>query len=247
MLTRNIRSELQKGKHGSFYPAHILLPVLAVLVFFLYYSCRRIGQETGAALFYETLSAAFPTGIAWMSALSVDFEEQNHFYCFLATENRCRSWYAKLGSLYLCGCVTIGIAVFLAQVILLKDSSFCNGMLFAMLFAATNLVYYPMHLFLNLRFGKTVSIFTALAGGVSGLLFLTGLGDGCWYWLPYAMNVRLSGYFSSLLYGDYDLPTRMLFASEIKTAAPFLLIWAVALFVIPAFWFRHWEGRTVLE
>lgn len=247
MLVRYMKSELQKTRNSLFYLWHFLLPILMVLVFGLYYTIREPFQKDAATLYYEVLSAAFPVGIALMTAMSVEWEEENHFQRFLGGPSRKICWFSKLGILYLSSCVTILIAVFLAQIFLVKDNSLGKGMMYVVLFAITNLMYYPIHLFLNLCVGRTVSVITALAGSVIGMLFLTGLGDGRWYLIPYAMNTRLCGYVSALLYGNVNPQTQILFISECRVGLLFLLLWVAAVWIMPAFWFRYWEGRNLPE
>src|SRR5574344_2124083 len=96
MLIKGIKGELQKGKHSTFLVWHILLPIVAILLVWFYYVNRQVSAHGKGELYYTLLTIAFPVGIAWMTAMSVSWEENNHFQCLLGGSSRITSWFSKL-------------------------------------------------------------------------------------------------------------------------------------------------------
>ena len=62
--------------------------------------------------------------------------------------------------------------------------------LLAALLCLGSIPVYLEHLFLNLQFGKAVSIGVGAAQFLLASLFLTGLGDGKWYFFPCTWSAR---------------------------------------------------------
>ena len=247
MLGKGIYSEFQKSKHSLFGLWHIILPIAAVVAVWLYYLGRKVSVEDEAATFYVMLSTAMPVGIAWMTALSVGWEEDNQFYFILSAPNRSKAIYDKLITLCLFNCVTIMIAVVFEHIFVIKDTRLVVLFLFGGIVTSVNLILYPLHLLLTFRFGKTVSLLTAFTGAIVGSLMQTGLGDQCWQWIPYSICGRVSQMVATLFYGNVAMNQRIIYASEIKKAVMGVLICFVIIQAGLLLWSRRWEGRSVTE
>lgn len=247
MLIRGIRSEAWKGRHSLFFPVQLLLPLLAIGALKLYY---EIGHAFTASFRLSVavtlLAAAFPVGIAWMTAVSVGREEESRFQRLLTAPSRAGVLAGKLLVLYGMGVLAAGTAVS-GLYLPVPELSAAGGVLLFTAFAAVGAILYPLHMFLNLRFGKTCSLLAAFAGGVLGLLLLTGIGDACWQWLPYSALARLVRYVGALYCGELSEQERLIYGMEIRKAAPALLLWLSVCIPAVFIWFRRWEGRSVME
>lgn len=247
MLMRGVLSELYKGRRCLFFPLHFLLPLLAITVLKLYYG---IGHEYSASfrlsLSVTLFAAAFPVGAAWMTAVSVGWEEENQFQRLLAARSRAAVLLSKALTLYGMGMLTALTAAAGCGLLVPELPTAGRAALFAA-FAAVGAVLYPLQLFLNLRFGKTCSLLAAFAGSVLGLLFLTGIGDVCWQWLPYSALARLVRYAGALYCGELSERERLLYGMEIRKAVPTLLLWLCVCIPAVFVWFGRWEGRSVTE
>lgn len=244
---RIIHAEIVKTKHSFLVLIHLILPVLAVLIVTLYYKNTSYDMEFMASMYYTMNAAAFPVGISLMCAKSIGREEDNQFQWLLMNPNRIYAYAAKFIMLYLLGTVTTIICVLLFQYIGLHDVSFWYSAKLILAFLMTNFILYQIHIFLNLRFGKAVSILTGFCGSIVGLVMLTGIGNAAWQWIPYSIAGRLIGYFTLLEYGQNSMEQTFLYMSEITKAFLPLLIISIAVTVFMCLWFHRWEGRSISE
>ena len=57
----------------------------------------------------------------------------------------------------------------------------------------SNMFLYILHLFLSLRFSKEISIGVGIVESLASALFLTGMGDGRWPFVPSSWSIRFVG------------------------------------------------------
>lgn len=247
MLIRYIKSEMEKGKHTLHLLFHILAPLVAILIVWLYYIGRDVNFSDKLSLFYRLFSFLMIIGISIVVAINVGFEEEAHFQRILTIESRVLAWYSKLIYLYLLGFLTTIVGVVGVQIIIAKDYSITHMLLLISAFLLPSLIIYPIHLLINIRFSKAISIIFAFVMAVIGLLLLTLIGDKTWQWIPYDYSGRLSSYLISIFYLGLDKASKAYFFDQIKVIIVPLTIFITLVQIIPIIFIKRFEGRSFSE
>lgn len=97
------------------------------------------------------------------------------------------------------------------------------------------------HLFLNLRFSKMVSMGVGMAESLISALFLTGLGDGIWQYVPASYSAR--GSLEILRIYFTEMGGKEISGEYMRQFCVNLLI-TVFLCAIIFLWFQFYEGRA---
>ncbi|MFZ2264173.1 MAG: hypothetical protein WAV63_10880, partial [Trichococcus flocculiformis] len=107
----------------------------------------------------------------------------------------------------------------------------------------SNIFLYILHLFLSFRFSKSVSIGVGIAESLVAALFLTGMGDGRWPFLPSSWSIRFIG---SLLM-KYQNTGSILLDQDLKLGIIISIVLTFLSFTIMLVWFKNWEGSRTEE
>ena len=97
---------------------------------------------------------------------------------------------------------------------------------------------YLFHLFLNLKFSKSISLCVGTAELAVSALFLTGLGEGRWQFFPCAWGGRWSGYLIQYWIGNGTVSAEYAAGNLAVGAAVTVLLWC-GVFL----WISFYEGR----
>lgn len=246
-LAGNIRAEFLKMRHTFLYPLHLIVPVLGSGIFLLYYSYAAGHSEAAQAAGYvEVIGGVFPLMASIVCAGNVGLEESGHFQTLLGgSVHKGRALLAKWLALFSLG----ALAVLMAVLLFAAGYSFLPGkvglsfgvyVFLAVLLCLGSIPVYLEHLFLNLRFGKAVSMGVGVAQFLLASLFLTGLGDGRWFFFPCTWSAR--GSMTVLTYFTRSEYARVM-AAELKNAGLLCLLILAVLCVIIGVWFYFYEGR----
>lgn len=199
-----------------------------------------------ASGFFEAVGIAFPMVISILCAKSVALEEGGHFQTFLGmTTRRAYAFLAKWMALLVLACFAVFGAVGIFAVgewFFLKNTEISPVVyaISALLLWAGGIPLYAEHLFVNLRFSRAVSMGVAVTESLVSALFLTGLGDGIWQFVPAAFSARGSMvYFTETLFPGAALYTRAKMWQMTVTGG----LIGTAVCVIIMVWFHFYEGR----
>lgn len=241
---RLCRAEGIKLRHTILFWLHLILPAGGCLLFLSYYSFAPQDEIQQISAFLQAIGIAYPLAAGVACARSVELEEGNHFQTFLGTASRkTNALLAKWAVLQGMGLLAVLAAVFLfaggyhwalgksgltAQHYLLS----CLGLWLG------SIPLYAEHLFLNLRFSKSVSMGVGVAQFLLAALFLTGLGDGLWQFFPCTWSAR----------GTMEILSRSLQGGagngdDGQVAAGVCALLLGLLCVIMLTWFQFYEGR----
>lgn len=241
-----MRAELLKMRHTFHYGLHIGAPVLGSLIFVLYYSVSGWNEVAQISGFVEVIGIALPFVVSLVCAGNVGLEEGNHFQTFLGSS--VRKWNAFLAK-WLVLLVLCFITV-LAAVLLFGAGfhwwlgkaglSFADYAILAVTLWVGSAPLYLEHLFLNLRFTKSVSLSVGVAQFLLASLFLTGLGDGRWQFFPCAWSSR--GVLLVLSYLTRKDMAEVL-AAEVRSSLFLCLLLLAVIYAIIRAWFHFYEGR----
>ncbi|WP_195268664.1 lantibiotic immunity ABC transporter MutG family permease subunit [Eubacterium sp. 1001713B170207_170306_E7] len=251
---RSFGTEALKIKHTPLLWLHLILPLVGVALFLFYSALSAWDTVVLLTLYFEALALAFPMLIGIVCGMAASQEEQaGGFQNMLGVlPSRLMPFLSKAGFLAVLGLGSLAAAIGLygAGFALLPGQQAVPALLYLKLAGVlfgTSLFLYLLHLWIGLRFGKGASISVGVAGSLVSALMLTGLGDGIWYFIPWAWGVRLSD-MAVLNAMTSPSPQGLMFIQN-ETAAGWLAA-GVATLLLLAFcliWFKRWEGRSASE
>lgn len=244
---RQLKAEFYKMRHTFLFPIHILVPVTASILFLLW---TRISAQLQFSVFVQAVGVVFPVLASVICAGNVELELSGHFQGFLMIPKKKEStllakWIsleflallAVMGAMVLYGA---GNGVFLKN----TEISFSVFMKAGLLLWMGSLPLYLEHLFLNLRFSKAVSLAVSIGQLLIAALFLTGLGDGKWQYVPCSWSSRGTSLFLAEKFN------RRAAIGASNTGFQDILtcvLLGIVLYVIIFVWFYFYEGRQENE
>ncbi|WP_374211478.1 lantibiotic immunity ABC transporter MutG family permease subunit [Lactobacillus sp. ESL0791] len=239
-----LRAEFLKLKHTIFFPLHFFLPLMGSLLFAGYFSITNYSFSLFLANYLLVLALIYPLILSWACSSIFD-QEIAAGGCFnlLRLTKRWQILLVKLlyllaGSLISCF-LAVFIFAFLVKMIRTKTIVSVSYLLAAcLLIWVCNLFSYFLHSFLELKFGRNVSLVFATFEFLLAALLLTGLGNLIWPLFPCSWGPRL-----------LQIYTAAFFKQKSTSLGTMLLLFiiiicftlAIAIFVFN--WFSHWEGR----
>lgn len=245
---RFIKAEYRKMK-GTYLPLIFAgVPLLGCGLFLLYYSFSPWNTESEIMAYAEAMGAALPLLISLLSAISVELEERNHFQTFLGTARKKKSallgkYFALLFFTFISFLLAVGLFGAGFTFLLGKEGmtpGLCVKLIFALWLPSAAL--YGIHLFLNLVFQKSVSVAVGTGESLVSALFLTGLGEGLWPFVPASWSARWATYVTGMELNDtYRAAVRE--TLNLRKNAGVCLLITFLLCVIILVWFRFYEGR----
>lgn len=258
MFFSYIKADFIKTKRLSIRIAHIAIPMGTAAVFLAYYAYAAWDEYTKVATYYQVLGGGFPTLIGLFCAMLAEQElSAGTFQNMLIVSKRPTAFFSKLIVLILFG---MG-AVMLASVMFGTGYFFFLGQQYiqhsfyieaAFVMMGSNLFLYILHMFLALRFNKGVTIGLGLVESLLSALFLTGLGDGIWIFVPAAWAGRFITMFLLQKISSYDIISPDSTVRTVRIAEQFLMDWKTAITIcvittaggIAAFgiWACRWDG-----
>lgn len=198
LFVRLCRAECYKMRHTILPALHLCVPLVGSAAFLLYYWGRDWGWIVQLSGFAELTGLAFPFLVSVLVSRSVGLEEENHYQTFLGgSAGRIPSLLAKCVVLQLFGltAVFIGIGSYTWGEWFLLGNREISGIVSLSVGLSLwmgSLVLYPIHLFLSMRFSKSISMGIGVAQSVLAGLLVTGLGDGIWQFVPGSWSIRLA-------------------------------------------------------
>lgn len=234
-------------RHTFLYPLHMVIPVLGSGVFLLYYHGSGWSGAEQIAGYLEVIGIVLPFAASIVCAGNVGLEEKIHFQTLLGG-SACKgnSFLAKFLVLLGLGMLAVIAAVFLFgtgyRYVPGKEgiSIQAYGGAAAVL-CLGSIPLYLEHLSLNLMFPRTASLCVGVAQFLLSALFLTGLGDGKWFFFPCTWSARGAGLFLALLAGKEGNGILM---AEAKMAAALSLLLLLLISAVVGIGFHFFEGRA---
>lgn len=245
-LFASIKSEFEKVKRGIMLLLHFLLPILASLIFLVYYSTASFKASSMAGGFLQMLAIIFPLVIAIVCSMAVEQEASaGNFQQMLTFHKRITSYISKLAMIILLGlgAILLCICSFGAGFMLvLHKSPFGFGYYIysALILFFSSAFLYVLHYFISLKFGGMPSIGLGIFESLLAALFNTGLGDGKWEFVPCTWGMRFIMNFNRFMIKSSSSSKGL---SELHLAIILCILGTVAITIITCIWFLHWEGR----
>lgn len=254
-LFRALRADFQKLKHTQIFWIHIVIPIIGAFFFLVCYNLfNKVETIEKHVLYFELLGMMFPLLIGIICGMVVSQEEQaGQFQVLLgSTKSRSISCLSKLLTLILMGMFSLFLAlgIVLFGLKLFLHVSNIPYLLYFQVFGwliFSNIFIYILSFFVSLKFGKGASIFLGIAGMLIAALMLTGLGDRCWMYFPWAWGVRFCDYATL-----YFMPAVMhkeipYLLYSIRKASCITGAYTLGILILQLLWFEFWEGRKCDE
>lgn len=245
-----IKAECRKMKRTYLPLLYLGIPLLGCFIFLLYYRSSSWTVKDEIAAYGEGMGIALPFLISVLSAISVELEEKNHFQVFLGIAGKKRN--ALLGkyiALLFCtlGAFVIAVGVFGAGfTIWLGKEDIPVILWFQLIFVLwlSSAILYLIHMFLNLKFPKFVSMAVGIGESLVSAILLTGLGERIWMFIPASWGTRWAMYTTGI---SLDNRFReLVYASGYLKRCAFICMLITGLFCAIIFiWFQFYEGRQV--
>lgn len=248
-LVYSLQAEFQKTKRLPIRMMHLAIPVGVAVVFSVYYMYAPWNRYEKVAAYFQILGIGFPFLIGLFCAMTSEQEQSAGGYQgMLAVSGRGNAFWGKLLLLMLMGLFSVCLASLLfgvgcpkkVQSVFFED--YRQVFLFyaksAMLLWGSSLFLYIMHLFLALRFNKSLSMVLGIVESLVSALFLTGMGDGIWMFVPASWASRMV---TGLLLMESG---RNFLWEEFKEAMEICVLLTVVSAVCFSIWCCRWEGKS---
>lgn len=244
-----IKADIIKLKSTQLIWMHLYVPILGLIIFLAYYSYTPWSSFDKISIYLQVLSIVFPILIGIVTSIVADQESiaggfQN---ILIASKVKCLSFISKLVLLLLLGTFSTILATigFYVGSSIMEYNMFPITMYLAVvgILIGSNVFLYILHLFISFRFSKGVSIGIGIVESLATALFLTGMGNGRWPFVPSTWSIRFVG---SLLM-KYQNSGNMLFDPNLKLGIAISIITTFLSFIVMSVWFTGWEGRRAEE
>lgn len=239
---KQLKAEFFKIRHTFLIPIHILVPVISGIVFLVW---TRISARLQFLVYTEAIGIAFPVLASVICAGDVETELPGHFQGFLMKPGKREgAFLAKWMCLQIMAFLAVmGAMLFYAagNALVLGNNEISAGVFFktGMIVWAGSLPLYLEHLFLNLRFSRAVSLAVSIGQFLISALFLTGIGEGKWQYVPCSWSSRgavlyLTEQFNRRVEGRFSVEKGNIFTC---------ILLGTVLCAIILVWFHFYEGR----
>lgn len=244
-LFRCIKSDFYKLKHTPILWFHVLIPLAGAFLFLSYYSFSNFKTISKISGYLEALAIAFPVLIGLMSGMVIEQEEQagNFQMLFSSTKFKTVTYLSKLIVLLLLAAFSVAIAIGVFALGFKNAEPMFYVQAAAGLFVG-NIFLYILHILISLWLGKGASIGLGIAGSLISALMLTGLGDRCWQWMPWAFGIRFCD-FSVLKKSNPSVYN--VISSEVNKGILIMILEICIGLIFSLTWFYYWQGRKSCE
>lgn len=248
-LIYSLAAEFQKTKRMPVRIMHLVIPIGVAGLFLVYYRYTSWNVYEKVAAYFQILGIGFPFLIGLFCAMTSEQEQAAGGYQeMLAVHGRLGVFWGKLLLLILLGLCSVFFACLLfgmgylveMQSVMFQD--YCQAIFFytkaSLMLWGSSLLLYILHLFLALQFNRSVSMVLGIVESLVSALFLTGMGDGIWMFVP-------ASWVSRMVMGLMFMESGTDFLrEEFKLAMGICALSTVAGAVCFSVWCCRWEGKS---
>lgn len=246
-LKKLLKVDIMKLKSTHIVWLHLYIPILGLIIFLAYYSYAPWSAMNKLSTYLQVLCMVFPILIGIITSMVADQEYVAGSYKNLlaSTERKYLSFISKLILFLLLGTFSTVLAVigFYVGFSFIENETLPFTMYLAVvgLLIGSNIFLYILHFFLSFRFSKGVSIGVGIAESLISALFLTGMGDGRWPFMPSSWSMR----FVENLLLKYQHSNA--FDPDLSLGIKISIIGTILSLAFMIIWFTSWEGKKAEE
>lgn len=250
-----VKSDFMKLNHTPFYWIHIIVPLITVLIFLGYYSYSKLNPISKVNGFFEAISLGFPLLIGIITSLIMEQEiKAGKLKELISTENsRWICLFSKIVVVIISGALAFALAAggfYMGFQYILKQNVLPPNFYIkiVLIIFLSQIFLYIFHLWLSIRFGSGASIGIGIFESLIAGLFITGLGDGIWQYVPCSFAVRFCDNFFIKESGSADVFNKLsgsgYWLESCKSGVINCIVITVLSIVILKIWFEHFEFRN---
>lgn len=241
----NLKSDLYKLCHSPLLLIHFIVPVVGIILFVWYYSFSSWNELDKLSAYIQISSVSFPVLIGIITSILAESEQKSgSFQMLLSTATpKYVPHITKLIWLILFGfcssllaLVGFGIGFSVLGYTTFKLLFYIKT---AVLLSISVIPLYLLHYIISFIAGKGYSLGLGIIGSLLSALFLTGLGDGIWTFLPWGITAR----FSETLLVSNLMNIDFLQFNGIIQSMIFILIFTFLFLITLLLLSNKWEGR----
>lgn len=248
-LKKLIKADIIKLKSTQMIWMHLYIPILGLIIFLGYYSYTSWSNFGKISAYLQVLCIVFPILIGTITSMVADQEYTAGGFqnILINSEPKYLTFVSKLILLLLLGTLSTILAVigFYIGYSFIENNIFPININLAVvgILIGSNVFQYILHFFLSFRFSKGVSIGVGIAESLASALFLTGMGDGRWPFVPSSWSIRFVG---SLLM-KYQNGSSIFIDPDLHLGVIISIVLTIFFFAIMLVWFTRWEGKKLEE
>lgn len=240
-----LKSDLYKLCHSPLLLIHFIVPVIGTMLFVGYYSFSPWNEFDKVSTYIQTVSVCFPVLIGIINSILAESEQKaGGFQMILSTATlKYIPHITKLIWLILFGfcssllaLVGFGIGFNLLGYTTFKLFFYIKT---AVALSISVMPLYLLHYIISFIAGKGYSLGLGIIGSLLSALFLTGLGDGIWAFLPWGIAAR----FSETLLVSNLMNIDFLQFNGIIQSMLFILLFTFLFLITLILLSNKWEGR----
>jgi len=248
-LLRLLKADLLKLTFTHMIWMHLYIPLLGLFIFLSYFSYAPWSNFDEIIVYIQVLCIVFPILIGIITSMLADQEwSAGGFQNMLFhSDPKYLTMVSKLILSLLLGTISTLFAVLGFYI----GYSFIDNAIFSItiylavagIIVGSNIFQYILHLFLSFRFSKGISIGVGIAESLVVALFITGMGDGRWPFVPSTWSIR----FIAALLTNTEHVSEHLFDPFLHLGVIISIGATVLSIVLLLIWFTRWEGIKLEE
>ncbi|MFU2205538.1 lantibiotic immunity ABC transporter MutG family permease subunit [Streptococcus pluranimalium] len=242
-----VKSEFLKLKHTWILEAHIFLPILYALIFYVasqFTSLKNFDNDVIIENYLVLLGVVLPIICGVITSKVIDMEANaGRFQVILSTtKSRSKTYIGKLIVLLVNLLISVSLSITVFSLLFGHQSPIiCLIEVLCLTGGATTI--YMIHLLVSMNFGSGVSIGLGFVETLLALLSMTAIGDNIWYFLPGTWSSRLAAtYIVGTNFSDQTYLYR-----ELNTWLYVSLPLTLLIFEGSVKWFNSWDGNPFID
>lgn len=248
-LIKLLKADVMKLKSTQLIWMHLYIPLLGLIIFLGYYSFTPWSGFIKLSVYLQVLCIVFPILIGIITSMVADQEYTAGGFqnILINSDPKFLMITSKLILVLVLGTLSVLLAVmgFYIGYSMIGNNIYPQYIYFAIIgiLIGSNIFQYILHFLLSFRFSKGVSIGVGIAESLASALFLTGMGDGRWPFVPSSWSIRFVG---SLLV-KYQDGGSVYVDSDLKLGVTLSIVLTIISIVAMLVWFTRWQGNKLEE
>lgn len=245
-ILNNIKANSYKILHSKILWIHIIMPLIAILVFGSYYTYSPWTEMDKIRTYIQVVAMAFPLMIAIVTTMLFESDlRAGRFEVLLSVPYR--KSVAHVGNIIPLILLGLGSSVltitgFGIVFYIMGFTSYSVEMYLniAVIILGANVALYLIQYICCYSFGKGISLGLGILGTLLSPLMYLGIGDVIWTYIPCSYGIRLTSYF--LLFHVQKMDTLGGIVVDYKNGAIMVMSITLFLFVVFLIWGKSWQG-----
>lgn len=239
-----LKSKFYKLKHTWIPWVHFVIPIFYSIVYFMFAKVTSLNHFESMEIilnYLYLLGAVFPIIIGAITSKIADMEQMaGNFQVMLSSPvSRAKAYIGKYFVLIFGAAFSISLSVFVFAT-LYKNQSVSDWIIESILIFVGCLPIYLIHMLVSIKFSGGTSLGLGFFETLLALLFITGLGDKLWYYVPSSWSSKLC---ATYILGKTKSGMINLNYEFFMWSATFIPIIAI-LGVFSLVWFSNWDGKS---